>query len=208
MTDQQACEGRKKIFIFSASTGAGHNLAARSLADSLIARGYDATIHDAFKESSAVLNNIVTKGYKQLVENVPKLYEQFYYLFDKMTPMQQHIFKVMARVMDPEVVPLITKEQPALLISTHPFVTNMLGILKEHGCFDLPILSFVTDYKVHSVYIHPDINAYVVGSEYTKETVVEKGVDPDKVYPFGIPIRQEFLDEDGAESDAIPRDPS
>lgn len=196
----------KKIFIFSASTGAGHNLAARSLKESLEARGYDAEIYDAFKESSAALNRLVTKGYKQLVETVPKLYEQMYHQFNKMTPLQQHIFNVMAKVMNPEIVPLIQREKPELIISTHPFVTNMLGTLKEHDAFDLPVLSFVTDYKIHSVYLHPCINAYVVGSEYTKSTMVERGVDPGIIFPFGIPIRHEFIDE--TVEDQIPKDPS
>lgn len=184
-----------KIFIFTASTGAGHNLAAKSIAQALSEYGFEVDVYDAFKESSAVLDKIVTKGYKQLVENVPKLYEQIYNQFNHMTPFQQNIFKMMTKVMNPEIVPMIQKEQPHLLISTHPFVTNILGTLKEHGAFDLPVLSFVTDYKIHSVYLHKKINAYVVGSEYTKETMIEKGVNPDIIYPFGIPIRQEFVEE-------------
>ncbi|SDY18684.1 MGDG synthase family glycosyltransferase [Eubacterium barkeri] len=191
----------KKVFIFSASTGAGHNLAARSLAEALQGRGYDAQVYDAFKESSAALNRIVTKGYKQLVEIAPKLYEQMYHQFNKMTPFQQNIFKVMSKVMNPEIVPLIEKERPDLIISTHPFVTNMLGTLKAHGAFNQPVLSFVTDYKIHSVYLHPMIDAYVVGSEYTKQTMVERGVSPDIIYPFGIPIRTEFMDAPSAGSE-------
>ncbi|MEG0379743.1 MAG: glycosyltransferase, partial [Eubacterium sp.] len=148
-----------------------------------------------FKETNAVLDRIVTQGYKQLVENVPKLYEQMYNQFNNMTPFQQNIFNMMTRIMNPDIVPLIQNEKPHLLISTHPFVTNILGSLKEHGAIEQPILSFVTDYKIHSVYLHKKINAYVVGSEYTKETMVEKGVSPEIVYPFGIPIRQEFVEE-------------
>ncbi|MEG2547649.1 MAG: glycosyltransferase [Eubacterium sp.] len=195
-----------KVFIFTASTGAGHNLAAKSLQQALSEKGFEVTVYDAFKESNVVLDRIVTRGYKQLVENVPKLYEQMYHQFNHMSPFQQNIFKVMTKVMNPEIVPLILKEKPQLLISTHPFVTNILGTLREHDAFDIPVLSFVTDYKIHSVYLHKKINAYVVGSEYTKETMIEKGVSPDIIYPFGIPIRQEFITDSLKEDEKI--DPS
>lgn len=196
-----------KVFIFTASTGAGHNLAARSMAEVLGEAGMDAVIYDAFKESSAVLDKIMTAGYKQLVEYVPKLYEQIYHQFNHMTPFQQYIFKLMARKMNPDLVPLIQNEKPQLIISTHPIVTNMLGTLKEHGAFDVPVLSFVTDYKIHGAYLHEAIDAYVVGSEYTKDTMIEKGVNPDIIYPFGIPVRPEFIEET-QKSEAVTGDPS
>lgn len=184
-----------KIFIYSASTGAGHNLAARSVAQALGEEGYEAPIYDAFRESNVVLDKLVSGGYKQIVENVPTLYKQIYNQFNKMTPFQQSIFKVATKLMNPEIVPQIQEGKPDLIISTHPVVSNILGILKEHGAFDQPILSFVTDYKIHATYLHRGINAYVVGSEYTKETMIEKGVSPQIIYPYGIPIRQEFVEE-------------
>ncbi|MDO4289164.1 MAG: glycosyltransferase [Eubacterium sp.] len=196
-----------KVFIFTASTGAGHNLAARSMAEVLGEAGMTAEVYDAFKESSAVLDKIMTAGYKQLVEYVPKLYEQIYNQFNHMTPFQQYIFRLMARKLNPEIVPLIQRERPQLIISTHPIVTNMLGTLKGHGAFDVPLLSFVTDYKIHGAYINDAVDAYVVGSEYTKETMTEKGVNGDIVYPFGIPVRPEFAAA-AVKTKADPEDPN
>lgn len=184
-----------KIFIYSASTGAGHNLAAKSVEQALRDANFEVMIFDAFKESSTYLDKLVSGGYKQLVENVPRLYEQIYKQFNKMTPLQQSIFKVATKLMDPDLVPQIQGGKPDLLISTHPVVTNILGILKEHGAFDQPILSFVTDYKIHAAYLHKGVNAYVVGSEYTKGTMIEKGVNPDLIFPYGIPVRPEFVED-------------
>lgn len=196
-----------KVFIFTASTGAGHNLAAKSMAEVLGEAGMAAEVYDAFKESSAVLDKIMTAGYKQLVEYVPKLYEQIYNQFNNMTPFQQYIFRLMAKKLNPEIVPMIQREKPGLIISTHPIVTNMLGTLKSHGAFNVPVLSFVTDYKIHGAYIHEAVDAYVVGSEYTKETMIDKGVNPDIVYPFGIPVRPEFV-QAAVENTLDPEDPS
>lgn len=182
-----------KVFIFTASTGAGHNLAAQSLKESLDKVGYQTEIYDAFKETNITLDRLITKGYQQMVVNVPKLYEQMYNQFNNMNHFQQGIFQVLTKVMNPDIVPLIKSGRPDLIITTHPFVTNVLGTLKEHNAFDVPVLSIVTDYKIHTLYLKKMIDAYVVGSDYTKQTMVDKGVAAEIIYPYGIPIRQTFL---------------
>ncbi|KNZ41676.1 MGDG synthase family glycosyltransferase [Acetobacterium bakii] len=182
-----------KVFIFTASTGAGHNLAAQSLKESLDDAGFETEVYDAFKESNVTLDRLITKGYQQMVVNVPKLYEQMYNQFNNMNRFQQGIFQVLTKVMNPEIVPLIRAGNPDLIITTHPFVTNVLGTLKEHNAFDVPVLSIVTDYKIHTLYLKKMIDAYVVGSDYTKQTMIDKGIAPEIIYPYGIPIRQTFL---------------
>jgi len=182
-----------KVFIFTASTGAGHNLAAQSLKESLDNAGFETEVYDAFKESNVTLDRIITKGYQQMVINVPKLYEQMYNQFNNMNRFQQGIFQVLTRIMNPEIVPLIRAGNPDLIITTHPFVTNVLGTLKELDAFDVPVLSIVTDYKIHTLYLKKMIDAYIVGSDYTKQTMIDKGIVPDIIYPYGIPIRQTFL---------------
>jgi len=182
-----------KVFIFTASTGAGHNLAAQSLKESLDEAGYQTEVYDAFKETNITLDRLITKGYQQIVVNVPKLYEQMYNQFNNMNRFQQGIFQALTKVMNPDIVPLINSGKPDLIITTHPFVTNVLGTLKEHHAFDVPVLSIVTDYKIHTLYLKKMIDAYVVGSDYTKQTMVDKGVAEEIIYPYGIPIRQTFL---------------
>jgi processive 1,2-diacylglycerol beta-glucosyltransferase len=188
-----------KVFIFTASTGAGHNLAAQSLKESLDAAGYQTEVYDAFKEINVALDRLISRGYQQMVMNVPKLYEQMYNQFNSMNPFQQIIFQVLTKIMNPDIVPLINSGKPDLIITTHPFVTNVLGTLKEHDAFDVPVLSIVTDYKIHTVYLKKMIDAYVVGSEYTKQTMVDKGVDANIIFPYGIPIRQTFLENNHLE---------
>ena len=50
---------------------------------------------------------------------------------------------------------------------------------------------------IHQAYINDDIDAYIVGSDYTKETMIKKGVQEGRVYPYGIPVRKSFLDYSG-----------
>lgn len=178
--------------IYTASTGAGHTLAAISLKEAMESNGMNAVILDAFKESGQVANTIISQGYKQLVENLPKVYKKLYQHFDADRVGNEVVMKNAARVIKGDLLKDFERIKPDLIISTHPIVTNTLGRLKEEGYFNLPVLSFVTDYKVHEVYIKDSIDAYVVASDFTKESMIDREVDPNKIYAYGIPTRSEF----------------
>lgn len=183
------------ILIFSASTGGGHNAVASSLQTGLIQKGYDARVIDVFGDTPT-LNKVVTKGYQELVEKLPKLFHALYYQWDKQTKSQKRIFNALTFMMNPKILSMIYDEKPVLLISTHPFVTSKLSSLKAKGSFNIPILSFVTDYKIHGFYISSQVDAYVVGSEYTRKNMIARGMPAEKIYPFGIPIRAGFDEND------------
>ncbi|WP_242821851.1 MGDG synthase family glycosyltransferase [Pseudoramibacter alactolyticus] len=192
---QMEAKGGDTVLIFSASTGGGHNLAAQTVQRGLSERGYTVQIIDAFADTSKAFNKLLTKGYKQMVEKVPRLYHLLYNDLDKDTLRRRGIFSLVARFMNPDIMPMMVANKPVLLVSTHPFVTNILGRIKDMGAFDIPIISFVTDYKFHGVYTHPKINAYVVGSPYTKKGMVERGVPAEIIHPYGIPVREAFEKE-------------
>ncbi|MBF7097743.1 MGDG synthase family glycosyltransferase [Alkalibacter mobilis] len=183
----------KKVVIFTASTGGGHNIAANSLKEHFESRDFDAEIVDAFKETSVFLDKLIAKGYEKIVNISPKTYGRMYKAANNKT-LSHYIMAIITDVMEKDITSLIQEKEPDLIIATHPLVTNVLGTLKEENEFDLPIISIVTDYMIHRAYIHEKIDAYVVGSEYTKETMIEKGVEGNKIYPVGIPVRKSFLD--------------
>lgn len=187
------------VLIFSASTGGGHNSAAQTIQKGLEKRGYDVRIIDTFEKSSKTLNKMITEGYRRMVENTPKFYDLLYRQFDKMTPFQRAIFHIGTSIISPEILSMILNDSPVLLISTHPFVTNVLGRLKGMGAFHIPVLSFVTDYKFHGVYRSENVDAYVVGSDYTKQDMIERGIAANIIYPYGIPVRSAFKEKDSKE---------
>lgn len=184
------------MLVFSASTGGGHNAAARTVIDGLEKLGYCAELVDAFGDTSKTFNKMLTRGYRDMVECTPKLYDLFYNDLNRDSFRRRGIFGIAALRMRHDIVAIIKTASPELIISTHPFVTNILGRIKEKQGFTIPILSFVTDYKFHGVYNHPMINAYVVGSSYTKEGMVRRGVDPNIIYPYGIPVKRGFKHKD------------
>lgn len=183
----------KKVVIFTASTGGGHNIAANSIREHYSNEGYEAQTMDAFKETSRFLDRIIAKGYERIVHISPKTYGRMYRAANNET-LSHYIMWVITEVMEDDIEKILNEKNPDLIVVTHPLVTNVLATLKSEGLFHKPIISIVTDYRIHRAYIHDQVDAYVVGSEYTKQTMIERGVEPHRIHSFGIPVRKSFLD--------------
>jgi processive 1,2-diacylglycerol beta-glucosyltransferase len=50
----------------------------------------------------------------------------------------------------------------------------------------------LTDYVTHSRWIHPETDRYFVASDELKATMVDRGVDKDRITVSGIPVRRAF----------------
>lgn len=178
--------------IYTGDTGAGHTLAAKSLKEALNEKGHQATILNLFKESGKYFNKTITKGYQELVEKVPKIYKSFYKKYDNGTKASELVLKTVATKLKKDILKDISEYNPDVILSTQPIITNVLGRMKDEGLISQPIIAFVTDFKIHNVYIRDSIDAYVVGNEYTKQTMIDRGIDPEIVFDYGIPVREEF----------------
>lgn len=185
-----------KVLIFSASTGGGHNIAAKSLRENFKSAGYEAVIYDAFKETSNALDTLISKGYEKIVNFSPSTYGRLYKVANNKIVTHYGI-AIITELTEKSLLKIINQENPDLIVVTHPLVTNVLGTLKGAKEFDTPIISIVTDYMIHRAYINDEISAYIVGSDYTKRSMVNRGVDEDKIYTYGIPVRKSFLDYSG-----------
>jgi len=180
-----------KVLILSASTGHGHNQAANSLKKDLEVSGYQVRIVEPLKEEGRVIETLIDDGYNLLATRLPKMYGKIY----KLTG-QKYINKGIViffnKTLGNTVNLLINDFQPDLIISTHPILVNVVSRLKASGKVDLPFIAVVTDYIAHQFYVSNYVDAYIVASVYTKDTLVEKGIGADKIFAYGIPIRNEF----------------
>ncbi|EOC99464.1 MGDG synthase family glycosyltransferase [Caldisalinibacter kiritimatiensis] len=181
-----------KILIFTASTGGGHNQVAKSLESEFKAKGYDVVKLDVLKEISKVLDVLIADGYRVLATNMPKMYGGLYKISDK-ERINNRITKLFTKITSDKVYDIIKKNSPDLIIGTHPFIVNVIGRLKENRRINLPFISVVTDFQAHQTYINKHVDAYITGSCYTEKSLIKRGIPREKIYPYGIPVRREFL---------------
>ncbi|WP_432665520.1 glycosyltransferase [Wukongibacter baidiensis] len=182
----------RKVLIFTASTGGGHNQAAKSLASKLEEYDHEVVVVDILKLTNKVMEKVVVEGYEILSCSLPVVYRGLYKYSNKKfinTKISQYIFKLFKRKINKS----INEVKPDLIIGTHAFIVNIVSGLKRKKRISIPFISIVTDFKAHSSYYGEYVDAYITGSEYTNQGMIDKGIEAGKLYSYGIPIRQDFL---------------
>lgn len=185
----------KRYLIISLSTGGGHATVSNSLADKLKDKGQEVTVIDLFKEINAkALHNFICEGYNLIATKVPRIYETIYNAGNKPI-IAKGSFELTRRMSQKRILELIKSYDPDVIVAVHPIVTDILGSMKKKGYITKQrLISVITDFLAHFVYVHRHeyIDAYFVGGETTKENLIEWGVEEDKIFPYGIPIKKEF----------------
>jgi processive 1,2-diacylglycerol beta-glucosyltransferase len=181
----------KKLLIFTISTGGGHNQAASSLEKEFNLHGYKVVKLDALKETNKTLDSIITNGYKIMANKFPKTYGELYKLTNKEN-LNSRISCFISYLIKKKISRLIYQHQPDLIIATHPFIVDVVAKLKQKEKINTIFISIITDYDTHQIYVNKNVDAYITGSYYTKESLVKRGIPNKKIYYFGIPVRREF----------------
>ncbi|PKM95136.1 MAG: galactosyldiacylglycerol synthase [Firmicutes bacterium HGW-Firmicutes-1] len=186
---------KSKVIIFTASTGHGHNQVALAMKNELVAQGCEVSIYEPFKEVSKSLDILLSDGYRVLATKMPKFYGRIYKMSNQQflgKPVE--IFSV--KVIEDKLEEIVDHVQPDLIISTHPLIVKAMCSLKRKSKYLGPFVSVITDYMPHKCYISPIVDAYIVGSQYTKLKVIEKGISENRVFVYGIPIHRSFRECD------------
>lgn len=187
----------KKVLILTTSTGQGHNKAANSLIYEFSKEGFECIKHDFLASNSKLLNNLIVKGYEISATNLPAFYGWFYKITD--TKVTNKLLKFVFYLTGKKLLKTINKYKPDLIIGTHPLSVNIVSKLKHNG-LNIPFISVVTDFKAHYTYVSPLVDAYITGSKFTNQSLIDRGINKNILFPFGIPISESFY----ARNDTIP----
>ena len=184
-----------KILIFYGSYGGGHLSASRSIKD-YIQNNYpdsEIMIVDCIEYINKLFNKVTTKAYVDFSKNARWIWKQLYYGSESggLAKISNSINRIMAIKLDK----LIQEFCPTLIISTHPFSSQMCAILKQKGKVSCTLATVMTDYAPHNQWLvaHEFVDYYFVAHEGMKEQLIERGVEPNKIYATGIPLSNRFL---------------
>ena len=185
-----------KIIIFYASYGGGHLSAARSIKQCIEQKYKDNTIEmiDCMKYINTGIEKMTTNSYKMMAKEVPWAWGQIYKLSDK-GPIY-HISNFNNKVMSIKLNNLFKEFQPDIVISTHPFSTQMTAWLKQMKKTNCKLASVMTDFMPQNQWLvgHKYIDCIFVSNKEMKAKIVEKGIDEEKVHVTGIPLSNRFLE--------------
>jgi len=184
---------RLKALIFSASFGAGHVRAAEAIIEELRIKEPSAEIiHLDFGAFlSKTVNSVMKNTYIEVIKYTPKLWREFYYRTSKIPPnsLLQRFLNGLGRH---EFEKLLQKLLPDVVICTYPTVAGVLAQQRLKGILKVPLVTIVTDYTLHSQWIHPGVDLYIVGCEEVYEGLVAGGINPKLIRITGIPVSPKF----------------
>ena len=185
--------------ILSAATGAGHLRAANAL-ESYINNNseFSAKNFDCFKCINAILDKTICDGYLFLAKKTPGFFGKLYTQTNKETILAGMVPKICG-LFARELYPTIEEYAPDIILSTHPFATEMVSELKAQGKVKVPLICLMTDYGAHRAWICENVDAYVVAAEHMVDELAAFGVDKSKVYPYGIPVFANFFEPQDTE---------
>lgn len=86
----------------------------------------------------------------------------------------------------------IRQFHPRVIVCTHFIPAGILADFRKKGQLKTPLVTVITDYLVHGVWIHPGVDLYVVGCEDAYSRLLKAGVAPEKITLTGIPVRACF----------------
>jgi len=183
----------KNILIFSVSIGAGHNSAARSLEEEIKSKIHDSKtkIIDTFDYINPILHKVVLGSYMETLKFNPHVWG---YLYRQAEDGERivDLGQILNKLLSHRLHQLIDEFRPDAIICTHAFPAGMISVLKEKTGLKVPVFVVLTDFTVHAFWIHPYIDYYIIPSDKLIHESILKGMNREKIKPFGIPIKKDF----------------
>lgn len=184
------------ILILSASTGGGHMRASKAIEGYMTQQNKDINVKivDSLLYISPILNKTITGGYVYLATKTPRLYGKLYDLTNKEHKLANFVTRV-NNIFANKLLPLIEDFKPDVIITTHPFPTEMVSRLKSKKQIKIPLICIMTDYAPHKAWINEKVDAYIVANDDMVGRMINEGIDSKCIYPYGIPIDEVFFEE-------------
>lgn len=182
-----------KALLLSVSAGGGHKKTAETIKNYIIANSplSEIKIIDTLRYINPILDRVVIGSYLKTIKINPSLYGKLYDYAEYDAGINSFAIKI-NEMMAKKLLPLIRSFNPDIILCTHPFPTEMVSTLKGKNKISVPTVSVLTDYAVHSFWVQPNIDAFIVSNKDMVSEMMERNISKDIIFPIGIPIEPSF----------------
>lgn len=184
-----------KVLILTISAGHGHNQTASAIAESLKSKGVECIVLDAYKYINRFLSDSVEKGYLLSTKYTPIVYGRAYRLAEMKEKKRRNKFFNVGRfannVMGKKLLKYIEDYNPDVVISTHIFAAITMTNFSVKVP-DIINIGIITDFTIHPFWEDTELDYYVTATPLLNYQCEKKGIELDKILPFGIPIHKKF----------------
>jgi processive 1,2-diacylglycerol beta-glucosyltransferase len=187
----------KKILIFTAGFGEGHNTAARNIRDALELIAPDEAsvqIVDLFDRCYGKLNEFLRKAYIAAINRTPRVWGKIYNVIDGTQFVESNL--VMLAKMKRSMTDLLSQIEPDAIVSTYPLYNYVIDEAYPEGePRPFSQITVVTDsITVNSVWYRCASDYFIVANDDTAAVLRAGGVTDDRIRIFGFPVTHRFAE--------------
>jgi processive 1,2-diacylglycerol beta-glucosyltransferase len=187
----------KKILIFTAGFGEGHNTAARNIRDAVEHIAPDEAkveILDLFDTCYGKLNDWVRKAYIAAINRTPRVWGKIYNVIDG-TQFVESNMAILAK-MKRAMTDLLTELEPDAVISTYPIYNYVIDSIYSDGRpKTFSQITVVTDsITVNSIWYRCASDYFLVSNDDTANVLRNAGVPENQIRIFGFPVTYRFAE--------------
>ncbi|OGX25930.1 MAG: hypothetical protein A2787_08270 [Omnitrophica WOR_2 bacterium RIFCSPHIGHO2_01_FULL_48_9] len=174
----------------------GHRQATLAIQRSL--RSMDPNVEvpciNGFGYTYPLLEKVVNRAYMGIIRRTPKVWD---YLYDNPNIVKQSesLKKFLHKTSHKKLSKLFERYKPQTVVCTQAFPCGMVADYKLAHHLNITLIGVLTDFAPHSYWLNEGVDYYVVPSQDIKDRFIMKGVPPDKIKVYGIPIRIKFANQ-------------
>jgi len=186
-----------RVLIATVTAGGGHLAAAAALDEAwrtLRPRDVVERI-DILKFFSPLHRKIHSDGYVKLVEHAPELWGMLFGKTDhpKVARRLIRLRRAFPSQSRARLARHVRHFKPDAVLCTHYLPLETLGHLRKKKDDPQPfVVSVVTDFEAHALWMEPCVDLYCVAAEETKARLVARGAAAENAIATGIPIGARF----------------
>jgi processive 1,2-diacylglycerol beta-glucosyltransferase len=193
-----------KLIILSASSGSGHTRAGEALEMAAANFPGIASVRhiDVLEYGSALLGELYSDMYKQMVSKTPSLWGWWYDKSD--TPWKGETFRItLERSQMKPLMECLKAEAPDIIICTHFLASDIVSYMLQHEQLSTRHAVVVTDLHVHAMWLCHQFEHYFVPTDESAYYLRQIGFPDDRITVSGIPIHPAF--SQGMDHEALRR---
>jgi UDP-N-acetylglucosamine:LPS N-acetylglucosamine transferase len=152
--------------------GAGHDGAAQELRRRLVADGHRVEVVDFLDAVAFHIGPVLRWFYQVQLRMAPWSYELSY----KLAPVLRAPAVMVDTWLTRRKLKRIIKEfRPDAIVSVYPLASLVLGRMRKRKQLRVPVVTYLTDFAVHSLWVHRGVDRHLAVSEISAEAAKSRG---------------------------------
>lgn len=177
------------ITILTGRFGMGHVKCAQAVEEIIKSNNpnENVSVIDFIDYCFPTINEAIYKSFEMVVFKMSLAYNALAKATDKnsIIPFKSVFMKKIDQMMD--------EYKPDLVIACLPLCAEYFSEYKRVNNESTPLYVYITDISVHKDWVSDQVDAYFVGDEETRHSLVKRGVSSDIIHTTGIPVSESFF---------------